>query len=76
MGALLLIVGRGPRNRRWRVLLGLSVLALLVALPACGGGGGGGSHQDPGTPAGSYAVTITATAGPLMEQATFNLNIQ
>jgi hypothetical protein len=76
MGALLLIVGRGPRNRRWRVLMGVSVLALLVALPACGGGGGSGTHQDQGTPAGNYTVTITATAGSLAEQATFNLNIQ
>jgi hypothetical protein len=76
MGAILLIAG--PRNRRWRVLMGLAVLALLVTLPACGGGGGGGggSHQDPGTPTGNFTVTITATAGSLTEQASFNLSIQ
>lgn len=74
MGALLLIVG--PRNRRWQTLLGLSVLALLVALPACGSGGASGTHQDSGTPAGNYTVTITATAGLLTEQATFKLSIQ
>jgi len=66
-----------PRRRRWSRLLGLMVLALLVTVPACGGGGGGGGgHQDPGTQAGSYKVTVTATAGSLSQQGTFTLTVQ
>lgn len=65
-----------PRRRRWSSCLGLFVMALLVAVPACSSGGGGGSHQDPGTPAGSYSVTVTATAGSITSQGTFTLTVQ
>jgi subtilase family serine protease len=68
-----------PKRRCWSMLLGLLVLGLVVTLPACGGGGGSSSHQqtqDPGTPAGTYTVTLTATAGSLSEQATFTLTVQ
>jgi len=66
-----------PRRRR-STLLGLVVLALLVTLPACGGGGGGGGggHQDPGTPTGTFKVTVTATAGSLIQQGSFTLTVQ
>ncbi len=75
-GILLLAV---PKRRRGSTLLGLTILALLVALPSCGGGGGGGvggHQQDLGTPAGSYTVTVTATAGSLSEQGSFTLTVQ
>lgn len=69
-----------PKRRRWSSLLGLMVLALLVTVPACGGGSSGGGaqthQQDPGTPAGTYNVTLTATAGSISEQATFALTVQ
>jgi hypothetical protein len=68
-----------PKRRCWSMLLGLLVLGLVVTLPACGGGGGSSSHlqtQDPGTPAGTYTVTLTATAGSLAEQASFTLTVQ
>ena len=69
-----------PR-RRWNGLLVFLLLGLVIAVPACGGGGGGGAsssqqHQDPGTPAGTYTVTVTATAGSLTQQGTFTLLLQ
>jgi len=68
-----------PRRRRWSILLGLMLLALLVMVPACGGGGGSKTPtpvQDPGTPVGSYNVTVTATAGSISEQGSFTLTVQ
>ena len=41
--------------------IGVTVLTLAFAslLVGCGGGGGGGGgHTDPGTPAGSYTITV------------------
>jgi ABC-type transporter Mla subunit MlaD len=37
------------------------VLATIIVLPACGGGGnsGGGGNGTPGTPAGTYTITVT-----------------
>jgi hypothetical protein len=66
---------------RWRRnnLLALMLLFIAIAVPACGGGNGGGSskqHQDPGTPAGSYAITVTATGGSQTQQGTFTLVVQ
>ena len=43
---------------------------------AGGGGGGGGGAGDPGTPRGSYTVTVTATSGALTHTASFKLNVQ
>jgi hypothetical protein len=68
-----------PKRRRTTLLLGMMLLGLVTVFPACGGGGGG-SHaahqQDPGTPAGSYVVTVTATAGSLTQQGSFALVIK
>jgi Pro-kumamolisin, activation domain/Bacterial Ig-like domain (group 3) len=65
-----------PKRRRWSTVLGLMVLALLVTVPACGGGGGSSHQQDPGTPAGTYTVTVTATAGSLSTSGPFTLTVQ
>ncbi|HUD67028.1 MAG TPA: protease pro-enzyme activation domain-containing protein [Candidatus Sulfotelmatobacter sp.] len=66
-----------PKRRRWSALLGLIVVALLVTVPACGGGGGSTHTQDPGTPAGTYTVTLTAAAtGAPSESGTFTLTVQ
>ncbi len=72
-GMLLLVT---PKRRRYSTLLGLMVVALLVTVPACGGGGSPTHTQDPGTPAGTYTVTLTATAGSLSESGTFTLTVQ
>lgn len=65
-----------PRRRFSSALIGLTLLALLVTLPACGGGGS--HHQtDPGTPAGTYNVSVTATAGTnTQNEGTFTLTVQ
>jgi subtilase family serine protease len=59
------LVGAPDRKRRWKALLGVMLIAFLVASFGCGGGGGGSSSTptDPGTPAGDYQVTVTSTAG-------------
>jgi hypothetical protein len=63
------------RRRRWSILAFMMLLALIVALPACGGGGPS-HHQDPGTPIGTYTVTVTATAGSLTQQGSFTLVVK
>lgn len=74
-------------SSRKRSLRGLRVLGLIVALgastvwmSACGGGGGGGGGtKDPGTPVGSYTITVNATTGgtnPQTGQTTFTLQVQ
>ena len=69
-----------PRRRRSSMLVGIIIVAtMLVVLPGCGGGG---SHttppptQDPGTPAGTSTVNLTATAGSLAEQVSFTLTVK
>jgi subtilase family serine protease len=71
-----------PRRRRTGIVVGLMILSFFVMLPACGGGGnngggGGQKQQNPGTPAGTSTVTVTATAGSLSQtEGTFTLTIQ
>lgn len=70
-----------PRRRRPGIACALMVFALLVVMPACGGGGGGSSStpppkQDPGTPAGTYTVTVTGTAGTMAQSAQFTLVVK
>lgn len=75
-GIFLVGMPRRPRIRG-RLLL-LLVFALLLAIVGCGGGGGGSSnpqpHTDPGTPTGSFPVTVTATSGALSHSIGFTLN--
>ncbi len=79
-----------PKQRRKRGLM-VALLFLAVGL-GCGGGsstppggggnggggggGGGGGTTDPGTPAGNYVITLTATSGTITHTVTFNLVVQ
>jgi len=76
--AFLLFFGiRGPR-RRWRNLLRLVGLLVVLAggvLP-CGGGGGGGGTGTPGTTPGAYSITVTGTSGTLSASGTVSLTVQ
>ncbi len=63
-------IGVAPRNRRGKLLgcFGLVVvLGILLSQAACGGGGGGSTTTPPipkpGTPAGTYQITVTGTSG-------------
>jgi len=62
----LVLFGIPTRRRSWRTMLGLLVLLSFFAggVLSCGGGGGGGTGN-PGTRAGTYAVTVTGTTNSL-----------
>jgi subtilase family serine protease len=68
--AVLIFFGIPARRRGWRDMLGVLVaLVVMGALSSCGGGGsggggGGGGQNDPGTTAGTYTYSVTATPAP------------
>ena len=64
-----------PVKKRVSIFLTVAMSALLAVVLGCGGGGGGGGG-DPGTPQGSYNVTVTASSGSLTHTASFTLKIQ
>jgi hypothetical protein len=68
-----------PRMRRMRRSF-LGIAGFLVLMLGCGGGGssgggGGGGPTDPGTPKGTYTITVTATDGTSTHTSTFMLNV-
>ena len=65
-----------PRSRRHNLPLLLITLALLGMIPACGGGGGSHHQQDPGTPAGTYTVGVSAAGGAILQTTSFTLSVQ
>jgi hypothetical protein len=75
-GLLSIVFVGGQRQRRGIMLLML--LAMLVVLPACGGGGSGSSRppSNPGTPAGTYNITVTASSGSTTSTTGFVLVLQ
>lgn len=66
--AFCLIFGVSTKRKKWRSVLGLAGLCvvLLCGVQACGGIGGGG-QRNPGTTPGSYTVTVTGTSGTLQQ---------
>jgi subtilase family serine protease len=77
-GFLGLVVSAGSRKRKLHELRLLSLIAVLALstlwMPACGGGSS--TPSNPGTPAGTSTVTVTATAGSLSHKANITLTIQ
>jgi hypothetical protein len=74
-----LFFGLTLNRRTLRPALLLILFALLFAGLGCSGGGGssGGTHQtDPGTPAGSYVITVSAVSGSTTHATTFTLQVQ
>jgi len=71
-------IRRFARTRARGLYVSAGLLGLFLALlAACGGGGGGGGGPtNPGTPAGTYTVTIAATAGSLQNSRTVTLTVR
>lgn len=64
----------GPKRRNLGVLMML--LLLLMLIPSCGGGGSPKPPPDPGTPAGTSNVTVSATGGGIVSQTGFTLVVK
>ena len=72
-GILTLAAKRG----RWRTGIVLGACALAVTLWAgCGGAGGGGPMTNSGTPAGTYALTVTGSSTSNAATLTHSLTLQ
>jgi hypothetical protein len=78
----LALLGTGLTSRKkklWGFWLVCLLFSGLIILPACGGGsssGGSGGGGHPGTPAGTYSVTVTGTAGSLTHTQPVSLTVQ
>jgi subtilase family serine protease len=79
-GALLvgiLVVGVSSRRRRWGAVLGLLLFAFLAAGMGCGGGSSTPPPvTNPGTPAGSYIITVTTSSGATSLPDLVTVNVQ
>ena len=64
-------------KRRHRGLFLMTLFVMLTLIPACGGGGGSPKPPpDPGTPAGTSNVTVSATGASIVSQTAFTLVVQ
>jgi hypothetical protein len=76
-GIVIVYGGIGSARARWqlRTLLMLSMLALCSG---CGGlqGGSAAPARNPGTPPGTYTVTVIGTSGSLTANTTISVTVQ
>jgi len=76
LGAAFTLAGRQRKLRlRW-ALAAMLILAFAGFTSACGGGGGTPVMHNPGTPAGTYMITVTATSGNATANTMFTLTVQ
>lgn len=78
LACAVLILSR--QRSKWRALFSICLFltALGTGVSGCGGGGsggGGGANRDPGTTPGSYTITVTGTAGSVIEKGTLTLTV-
>lgn len=72
-GIFLLTASTAHRRRKMLGFLSLGLIAMLVG---CGGGGSSSGSKTPGTPAGTYAITVTGTAGATSHTANISFTVQ
>jgi hypothetical protein len=72
-GAVGFVFLRRPRHS---VAILVVACAMLLSMAACGGGGGTTPVPHPGTPAGTYTIVVTGTAGTTVKSANFTLTVQ
>jgi hypothetical protein len=66
-----------PRCLGLRALAAVAFVTVFLLLANCGGGGGGsGGGGNPGTPPGTYSVTVTASASPGSRTITLNVTVK
>jgi|HubBroStandDraft_3_1064219.scaffolds.fasta_scaffold07338_1 hypothetical protein len=65
-----------PKQRRRRGLFILLLFGLIVVAPGCSGGGSHGPPPNPGTPTGTYNVTVNAVSGSTTNSTSFTLVVQ
>ena len=83
VGLGLLSVGRRKSRRRqnrgrgcWALAFGLALLFVVATVQAsCGGGGSQPPASNPGTPAGSYNITISGTSNSLVQSVSAALTV-
>lgn len=65
------------RNRKRAPVLFVPVVMLaMLTWVACGGGGSSTTHTTPGTPAGTYTATVTATSGSIRHKLPLTVVVQ
>ena len=77
LAGIFLFTMSGVRARK--IPMGLLLLGCLVFIVSCGGGNGSAAlaaPTDPGTPAGTYLVTVSATSSGITRTATFSVMVQ
>jgi hypothetical protein len=74
----LLLLSIPVKRRRLKLAFGLMCVVLLTAGAfGCGGGSsGGGPTTDPGTAAGTYSVSVTATSGATVHTTNVSVTVQ
>ena len=80
-GLLGLVFTAGSRRHSWRGMRFLGLIVVLgfstMWLASCGGGNSSSSgNSNPGTPTGSYTITVTGTAGSEIATSSFQLTVQ